>query len=356
MGQLGGRRRDPRRRRPAASSTGTSCTTSTSRAAGSPCGPVDHAAPAAGPAASWPPWRTPASRTSWPPRRADVVFVTPAATPARRRRSSPRCACRRGGRRPHRAAAARLGRPRRRARHDAERAERRGRPPRRAGRGARATDAAIVTRRRAGELADLFGAWHALGRRRRPPAAGASCRTTSTRIVDDLVPELRGRGLFRGRLRRPAPCAGMLGPADRVPRQPATPRRSTPMTKPAKQIHPRRPLPRREQHHGLERPDVRQPDRLRLVRAPRPDGRAGQVRLLLPRRGAATARAPRADLRPRRRRPARHAHGARRAGRGHRRTSVWPARSTPRSTSPTSWPASSPRSTTSPAVGPHGTW
>ena len=105
----------------------------------------------------------------------------------------------------------------------------------------------------------------------------------------------------------------------------------------------------------MERPGGRQPDRVRLVRPPRPDRRARQVRLLLPRRGAAPARAARPDPRPRRRRPPRHLHGAGRARRRHRPGSASPAPSTPPSTSPTSWPASSPPSTTCPAAGPAGT-
>ena len=104
------------------------------------------------------------------------------------------------------------------------------------------------------------------------------------------------------------------------------------------------------------RPAVEEPDRVRVVRPPRPDGRARQARLLLPRRRAAPARAARQDPRPRHRRAARHADRAHRAGRGHRRTSAWPARSTPRSTSRTSWPASWPRSTTCRAGGRRGTW
>ena len=61
-----------------------------------------------------------------------------------------------------------------------------------------------------------------------------------------------------------------------------------------------------------------QPDRVRIVRAPGPHRGAGTVRLLLPRRGPAAARAPRPDPRPRRRRQARHLHRARRARRGDR--------------------------------------
>ena len=66
-------------------------------------------------------------------------------------------------------------------------------------------------------------------------------------------------------------------------------------------------------------PARRQPHRVRLVRALRADRRARQVRLPVPRRGAAAARAERRDLRPGRGRPPGHLHRARRAGRGDRR-------------------------------------
>ena len=68
----------------------------------------------------------------------------------------------------------------------------------------------------------------------------------------------------------------------------------------------------------MERPRGRQPYRVRLVPPVRPDRRAGQVRLPVPRRRAAAARAERADLRPGRGRAARHLHGPGRPGRGDR--------------------------------------
>ena len=52
---------------------------------------------------------------------------------------------------------------------------------------------------------------------------------------------------------------------------------------------PRRALPRRQQHHGVVRSRLGQPDRVRLVRPPRPHRRTRAVRLLLPRRGSAAA-------------------------------------------------------------------
>lgn len=85
---------------------------------------------------------------------------------------------------------------------------------------------------------------------------------------------------------------------------------------------PRRALSRREQHHRLVRPALPQPDRVLLVRTPRAHGRAGAVRLLLPRRGAAAARAQGAHPRPGRGRQARVADRALRARGRHR-----PARS-----------------------------
>ena len=102
-------------------------------------------------------------------------------------------------------------------------------------------------------------------------------------------------------------------------------------------------------------PRVAQPDRVRLVRPPRPDRRAGQARLLLPRRGPPAARAGRQDPRPRRRRPARHASRCSPRSPRSPPTSAWPARSTRRSTSPTSWPASWPPSTTCRAAARRGT-
>ena len=81
-----------------------------------------------------------------------------------------------------------------------------------------------------------------------------------------------------------------------------------------------------------------------------------QVRLLLPRRGPSSARASRADLRPRRRRPARHPADP--GGAGGRDRAPRPHRHAQRhlSTRRTSWPASWRRSTTCRAGGPDGTW
>ena len=103
-------------------------------------------------------------------------------------------------------------------------------------------------------------------------------------------------------------------------------------------------------------PTAGQPHRVRVLRPSGPDRGAGQVRLLLPRRGPAPAGATGPDPRPRRRRPPRHLHRARPPWRPSPIASGWPARSTRRSTSPSRWPASSPRSTTSPAAARRGTW
>ena len=118
---------------------------------------------------------------------------------------------------------------------------------------------------------------------------------------------------------------------------------------------PRRALPRRQQHDGLERPDLGQPDRLRVVRAPGAHGRAraSSTSSSSPRGCACASTAA--------------ASSTSTSSAGPTRSPCWPRsrpsptgsasrpRSTPRSTSPTSWPASSPPSTTSAAVAPRGT-
>ena len=114
--------------------------------------------------------------------------------------------------------------------------------------------------------------------------------------------------------------AGVAASAARPvpPRQPLRQERmSMPTTtaKPRKQIILGAHFPGVNNTTRVERPGSREPGRVRLVRPPRPDRRAGQVRLLLPRRGSAPARAAGQDPRPRRRRPPRHADDPRRAGR-----------------------------------------
>ena len=146
--------------------------------------------------------------------------------------------------------------------------------------------------------------------------APTCCPPTLDWFVDEVVPPAAAARRFRDALRR-ATLRDRFGP--RPPGQPLRRERpSRAMTTAPQADPPRRPLPGRQQHDRVERPDVRQPDRLRLVRPPGPHRRAGQVRLLLPRRGPAPARAPGSHLRPRRRRPARLADRAGRAGRRHR--------------------------------------
>ena len=118
---------------------------------------------------------------------------------------------------------------------------------------------------------------------------------------------------------------------------------------------PRRALSRGEQHHGVDRPDCRQPDRLLVVRVLRPQRRARPVRLFLPRRGTAPARASRADPRPRRARADRTRSRSSPRSPPSPSTSGSSARSARPSTSRTNSPASSARSTTSPAAAPAGT-
>ena len=156
---------------------------------------------------------------------------------------------------------------------------------------------------------------HAVGARRRARASARTpgccpppSRTTCTRSRAGWSPSCsRGAGPPRsyaaGTLRERLG----LGAAPRT----ATPHEQAPDP-------PRRPLPGREQHDGVERPGVRQPHRLRVLRAPGPDRRAREVRLLLPRRGPEPARARRPRARPRRRGAPRVVHDPRRARRGDR--------------------------------------
>ena len=86
------------------------------------------------------------------------------------------------------------------------------------------------------------------------------------------MPELQRRGAFRsgyeaGTLR------GLLGlprPANRYAAADRTEEATDGSNDRCQADPPRRPLPRREQHHGLERSAVGQPHRVQLVRAPRP--------------------------------------------------------------------------------------
>ena len=112
------------------------------------------------------------------------------------------------------------------------------------------------------------------------------------------------------------------------------------------------PFPRRQQHHGLERSSLREPDRLQLLRPHGAHRGASLLRLLLPGRGAAPARAGRA-------RSTTWTWWAARTP--SRSWPPWPpspigwaspAPSTPPSTSPTKSPGSSPPSTISPPGGP----
>ena len=92
------------------------------------------------------------------------------------------------------------------------------------------------------------------------------------------------------------------------------------MTKPRKQIHLAAHFPGVNNTTVWSDPGLGQPHRVRLVRSLRPDRRTRQVRLPVPRRGPAAARAGRQDLRPRRGRAAGHLHRAGRPGRRHRAT------------------------------------
>ena len=288
VGQLGGRRRHPRPSRPAATSTGPSCTTSTSKVGSSTCAGLRSRR-----------GRRRASRSS--------PFAPTTRRPTSVRRSPRR---------------RRVRRRRRRCRAATRRAE-------------------IRTLGRGGTVATptTSACWRSF-----PSTADSTPASSSTTLADwytsgsvdgfVLQPADLPDGARMARRRGAAldsPIAGcwpattrattlrqrlgLARPANRYARS-GTAGMSEQRT--AEADPSRRPLPRREQHHGVERSDIGQPDRLRLVRPPRPNRRAWQVRLLLPRRGPATARAPRPDLRPRRRRPAGLAHGARRTVGGDR--------------------------------------
>ena len=123
-----------------------------------------------------------------------------------------------------------------------------------------------------------------------------------------------------------------------------------------KQIHLGRALSRGQQHDGVDRPGAGSQIEFDSFVHFAPHRRTRAVRLLLPRRGAAAARAPRPHRRPRRGRRARHLHRAGRAGRRSPTGSAWPGPSTRPSTNPSRWHGNSPPWTTSPTAGPAGTW
>ena len=288
---------------PAGTSTATSCTTSTSRAVLQRARPVDHAAVAAGPTARGD--RPPAApdATAVAARRADIVLVDagdgPFGAVAPARPSAAWSATPAGTPTPSRSlAVVRIGEPGLRAELDRLVAP--------TGAGRRASTSSAMPRPsppRCGR-----------GPTRTPSTASCSARTCCRRRSTGSS-TTSCRGSIGRRSRPPAErCATASGSA---PGQPLR-RRGGPDVSGTQADPPRRPLPRRQQHDRVERPDVGQPDRLRLVRAPRPHGRARQVRLLLPRRRPPAARAPGPHLRPRRRRPARLADRARRAGRRDR--------------------------------------
>ena len=277
-------------------------------------------------------------RTRSAPHEAEVART--GAAPADLRRSG-RLPRRRRGRRPQR----------RKDRLD----ERLGRPLR--------SDAFVFVGTPA-ELVDLLVGVAGRGHRRLP----ASARRDPPRPRGDHATNWSGHcrtdrpSAATTRTRRCGPASGSPGPPTATPDVRRTrlvnrtDRGRPPMTERPRADPPGRPLSRGQQHHGVERPRGRQPHRVLLVREAGPDGRAGQVRLLLPGRGAPAARAARArsttstssgDPTPS---PCWPPWPRSPTGSG------CPAPSTPPSTSPTRWPGSSPPSTTSPAAGRPGTW
>ena len=253
-------------------------------------------------------------------RSGDVVFVTPAEH-GRRAALDRRHPRRRGNRRAGRGTAA----PVRRRRRVPGRGPRRGRRPQ--GRARRPGRVRAPLRR------PLV---HRHGRRARRPHRGVA-RVSASRASASARPSTASTCRRSSTTSCPSCSAGRCSGATTARRRcasgsaspdpPAATRGARDDDGSAAQAdHPRRPLPGRQQHERVERSRRPEPGRVRLVRPPRPDGRAGEVRLLLPRRGSPAARAAGQDPRPRRRRAPRHAGDP--VGRrcGHRRTSGSPAR------------------------------
>ena len=205
------------------------------------------------------------------------------------------------------------------------------------------------------QLADLLQEWHDAGLSRLPAASGrcparpgADHPRAGPRAAAPRCLPHRLRGGHAARPARPAPSRQPL-------RRRLTATTEDTMSKPRKQIHLAAHFPGVNNTTVWSDPARRQPHRVRVLRPLRADRRAGEVRLPLPGRGPAAARAERADLRPRRGRPARTPSPSSPRWPRSPSGSGSPARSTRRSTSRTRWPASSPRSTTSPRAGRRGT-
>ena len=324
-------------------------------------GPVDHPATAAGPAGRRRARPRRRRRTGWSPARADVGFVTPhdaAEAPRHRRRRSAA----------EQAAAGRAGEPL----HvfgdlvvflDDDPPRPRARRERLDELAGTSTPATPRLRRHARQSWPTCSQeWQPAGLTRLPAAAGRRCRTTCPQITRRAGAGTAAPGRRSARRTRPTPCAGCSGL--RPPRQPLRRHRRcqrlsrkdrTTMSKPLKQIHLAAHFPGVNNTTVWSDPAAGSHIEFSSFVHFAADRRARQVRLPVPRRGAAAARAERPDLRPRRRRA-----GPTRSPCWPRwppspSASGWPARSTPRSTSRTRWPASSPRSTTSPTGAPRGT-
>ena len=244
-------------------------------------------------------------------RAADVVLVTPAdRADVDRWVADVRDAERRRRARAAAAAALRRGRgvPRRRCRpcRRAQGAPRRPRRPRRCAPTRPSSSA------RPAALAAQLVAWQAAWPRR-VPAAARRDRPRPRRHRRRGRAGAAGARAPSGRATTTACCASGWACVARTAATPTPEGRDDD----AQAGDPRRLLPRREQHDGVERPRVQEPDRVRVVRPPGQDGRAGQARLLLPRRGTAAARAARQDPRPRHGGPPGHAADPRRPGRHH---------------------------------------
>ena len=332
---------------PAGSSTATSCTTSTSRAA------VQRARARRSPRA-----RRRASRSSTAlahaplpvpagrPARPTSVFVTPHDdAPGRRdRRGDPR---REQHRRPvgrHRCTSS----PTWWSFLDDDR----GRAPDTQGPARRSSTGHEFTQRRAGSSPGPPPSWPtcstgvARGRADRLPAApGRRSRTTSPRSPAAWCPSCSAAALFRDRLRRRHPArTARPAPPGQPLRSRLTERRTARHHRSRTQADPpRRALPRRQQHHRVERPGGRQPHRVRARSSTsrRPPSAPSSTSSSSPRGCGCASRAGRSTTSTSSAGPTRSPCSPRWPP--SPTTSAWPAPSTRPSTSPTRWPASSPR-------------
>ena len=252
MGQLGGRRRDPRRGHRTLHRPGPAALHRLRGPLVLGEGPVHHPAAPAGPTAGGRPGPCPRWPSGWPPGSADVVFVTPevaegrgpswpGSVPKRRRSAGPVRPC-----------------------WSSPTWSSSSTPPPPGPRSARPTSTGSTAGPYRSDAHDLHrdpgrarrpaGRWPAAGDRRLPPPARGHprdleadhpprwCRWPAT--AGSSGRRHRGEPTLRERL-------GLPRPAEPVRRMPDRPRPDVQADPPG------RPLPRGQQHHGVERPRSR---------------------------------------------------------------------------------------------------